>query len=401
MIERSIFSVNDFTGVALEKFCRFLMHISEDATCTDIEIPEDDFARWGILKELKVPSQKEFRLKFSGAELNEILSFISPEKYKTVDGMLGVIPVCFSFSIKNVGHYRVTVLATRTGRLLTLRKLSWVVPSWRDIMFPERLKDIVLNCAGLSETAELCGGNLVSFKASGGSRGGLLLITGPMGSGKTTSLASMVKLLNETFFTKIIMIEDPIEYVHLSSKSIISQIEIGTHIESQEEALFYALRSNSSVIVLGEVRSREELAYLLKASEVGCFVMATYHVPDSVSALERIAYELESDISLKVLASSLVGVINQRLFYIETDTTPRFVLACEWLPVRDLKPVRDFLVSRRFVDIRNGLTKRLWVAQGVVSMDQALKELALKNLFPEALYRKFQKTIVNSDTLFG
>lgn len=391
---KQFFTEEDFCTSSLRKLYEVVCASIKNPAVTDIEILENEFARSGVLKNLRILKPP---IKFETIDINEILALIVPEKYKNVDGTVKFLPLCFSFSIIGKGHFRVTVVATRAGRIITMRRLSYIVPDWNIIGVPAFLKDIFLASAGVTENTP--DGKLTM---SGTYKGGFILITGPMGSGKTTTMASMIKLISDNLATKILTIENPVEYVHINSKGLIMQIEVGTHVDSQQEALVHALRSNASVICLGEIRTAEEIFHILQAGEMGCFSMATFHVPDAVSALERISFELQSDVALRVLASTLIGVVNQRLFCVETiDGQYTFVLAIEWLPVRGLKPVQDFLIAKRFGDIRLGLEKKLWAKEGAISMDVYLKELLAKGLVTMDMYEKFRQSVLLTREIYG
>lgn len=390
---KQFFTEEDFNTTSLRKFYEVINYSTKNPSITDIEIMENEFARAGVLKNLRILKPP---IKFETMDINEILALIVPEKYKTVDGYVKFLPLCFSFSVIGKGHYRVTVVASRSGRIITMRRLNYIVPDWNIIGVPEFLKNIFITSAGVVENTS--DGRVTM---SGTYKGGFILITGPMGSGKTTTMASMIKLISDNMSTKILTIENPVEYVHINSKSVIMQIEVGTHVDSQQEALVHALRSNSSVICLGEIRTAEEMFHILQAGEMGCFSMATFHVPDAVSALERISFELQSDVALRVLASTLIGVVNQRLFCLETSEKTQFILAVEWLPVRGLKPVQDFLINKRFGDIRLGLEKKLWAKEGAVSMDTYLKELLVKGVLTQEVYEKFRQSVLLTREIYG
>ncbi len=391
---KQFFVEEDFNTISLKKFYEVISQIVKDVSITDIEILENDFVRCGVLKNLRIfkPATK-----FDSSEVKEILALIAPEKFKTIDGDLKYLPVCFSFSVVQKGHFRVTVMLTRAGILITMRRLSYIVPDWNVIGVPVFLKDIFLSSAGVTEKT-----SDKKYTMSGTYKGGFILITGPMGSGKTTTMASMIKLISDSLATKILTIENPVEYVHLSSKGIITQMEVGTHVDTQEEALVHALRSNASVICLGEVRTAEEIFHLLQAGEMGCFSMATFHVPDAVSALERICFELHSDVAIRVLASTLIGVVNQRLFCVEDiDGSIKFHLVVEWLPVRGVKPIQDFLMSKKFGDIRMGLERKFWAKEGAISMDTSLKNLVARGVISPEMYEKFKSSIIASREVYG
>jgi twitching motility protein PilT len=145
---------------------------------------------------------------------------------------------------------------------------------------------------------------------------GLLLVTGPTGSGKTTTLNYLVDLINTERRCKIVTIEDPIEFVHRNKRAIVVQQEVLTDTHSFHRALIHVLRQDPDVIVLGEIRDREAIATALSAAETGHLVIATLHSPSVVHALERIIGVFEGPAQRQIilqLANSLQGVICQEL----------------------------------------------------------------------------------------
>lgn len=145
---------------------------------------------------------------------------------------------------------------------------------------------------------------------------GLILVTGPTGSGKTTTLAAMTDLINSEKELHIITLEDPIEYFHKHKKSIVTQREIGRDSLSFPSALRSALRQDPDVIVVGEMRDLETISIAITAAETGHLVMATLHTIDAAQTVERIIDSFPSDQQQQVrvqLANSLVGIVSQRL----------------------------------------------------------------------------------------
>jgi len=152
---------------------------------------------------------------------------------------------------------------------------------------------------------------------------GLILVTGPTGSGKTTTLASMINYVNENYKKHIITIEDPIEYLHKHKKSIIEQKEIGKDIPDYETALIGAMRQNPHVIFFGEMRNREEMENALTLAETGHLVLSTLHTRSASQTVSRIIdtfQDKERDQVRLQLADSLVAVFSQRLLVLQDGT---------------------------------------------------------------------------------
>jgi twitching motility protein PilT len=145
---------------------------------------------------------------------------------------------------------------------------------------------------------------------------GLVLVTGPTGSGKTTTLASIIDAVNETRRDHILTIEDPIEYVHKSKKSHVTQRQIGDHVNSFADALKAALREDPDIILLGEMRDLETISMAITAAETGHLVFGTLHTSSAVKTVDRIidAFPSDSQDQIRVMLSeSLKGVIAQAL----------------------------------------------------------------------------------------
>lgn len=148
------------------------------------------------------------------------------------------------------------------------------------------------------------------------SRRGLVLMSGATGSGKTTTLAALVDLLNRTFLLKILTIEDPVEYEHESKKSLVSHVEVGRDTPSFDHGLRQALRQSPDVILVGELRDAESVQMALRAADTGHQVLATIHSSNAAQTIERLLAMVppnELSIARQQFASSLVGVIAQRL----------------------------------------------------------------------------------------
>lgn len=145
---------------------------------------------------------------------------------------------------------------------------------------------------------------------------GLVLVTGPTGCGKTTTIASMIEEINKTRKAHIITIEDPMEFVYKDKKSLIEQREIGVDTKSFANALKYVLRQDPNVILVGEMRDPETIAVVLTAAETGHLVFSTLHTPSAAEAVERIVDVFEGSKQKQILiqlSSVLRGVVSQQL----------------------------------------------------------------------------------------
>ncbi len=201
---------------------------------------------------------------------------------------------------------------------------------------------------------------------------GLVLITGPTGSGKTTTLNYMIDLINSERRCKIITIEDPIEYVHQNRRAIIIQQEVLTDTQSFHRALMHVLRQDPDVIVVGELRDPESIATALTAAETGHLVLATLHSPSTAHALERITGVYEGSMQRQViiqLANAIQGIIAQDLLP-SADRTRR-VLAYELLLAT--MGARNLIRESKISQVET--TIQISAKDGMVLMDNCLADL--------------------------
>lgn len=152
---------------------------------------------------------------------------------------------------------------------------------------------------------------------------GLVLVTGPTGSGKTTTLASMINYINQNYRKHIITIEDPVEYLHKHKKSIIEQKEIGKDVPDYTTALIWAMRQNPQVILFGEMRNRKEIEMALTLAETGHLVFSTLHTRSAAQTISRIIDTFQDTERAQIrlqLADALVAIFSQRLLVLQDGT---------------------------------------------------------------------------------
>ncbi len=204
---------------------------------------------------------------------------------------------------------------------------------------------------------------------------GLVIITGPTGAGKTTTLNYMVDLINTERRCKIVTIEDPIEFVHENKKAIVVQQEVLTDVHSFNRALIHVLRQDPDVIVVGEMRDHEAISTALTAAETGHLVLATMHSPNVTHALERIIGVFDGNAQRQIvmqLANSLQGILVQELLP-AADRTRR-VLACELLIANGA--VRNHIRELSLHQLEN--TLQTGKKDGMMLMDNCLYDLYCK-----------------------
>ncbi len=200
--------------------------------------------------------------------------------------------VDFSIGMRNIGRFRVNVYRQRGTVAAALRRLPYEIKPMEELGLIPSVK-------------ELCHKSM-----------GLVLVTGPTGSGKTTTLASMIDYIDSNFEYHIITIEDPIEYLFPHKKSVVSQREVGNDTNGFSIALKYALREDPDVILVGEMRDLETIRAALTAAETGHLVFGTLHTNTAIQTINRIVNvfpEHEQDQIRTELSFVLQGVISQRL----------------------------------------------------------------------------------------
>lgn len=197
-----------------------------------------------------------------------------------------------SYSIHGKGRFRVNIYKQRNSTALAIRVISLDMPTLDSLGYPDTLKDIC---------------NL---------KRGLVLVTGPTGSGKSTTLAALINEINSNRESHIITIEDPIEFLHKHNKSIVNQREIGKDTLSYERALKAALREDPDVILIGEMRDLETISTAITAAETGHLVFSTLHTIGAAKTIDRIVdvFPPHQQEQIKIqLASVLQTIISQQL----------------------------------------------------------------------------------------
>jgi twitching motility protein PilT len=198
----------------------------------------------------------------------------------------------FAYSVPGLGRFRCNVFVQRGAVGIVFRFIPTKIPTFEDLKLPEVIKQLALE------------------------ERGLVLVTGTTSSGKTTTLASMVDIINSSKTKHVMTIEDPIEYAHRDKRSIVNQREIGTDTESFSKALRQALRQDPDVILVGEMRDFETIQTVLVAAETGHLVLSTLHTIDATETINRVIAVFPPYQHKQVriqLASVLRGIISLRL----------------------------------------------------------------------------------------
>lgn len=259
----------------------------------------------------------------------------------------------FSYELAGLSRFRVNIFRQRCASALAIRVVLEQIPTLEQLGQPEVLKMLARKPRGL------------------------VLVTGPAGSGKSTTLAAMVDLINTEQAHHIITLEDPIEYVHKHKKSIINQREISVDTKSFASALRAALREDPDVILIGEMRDSETIGIAITAAETGHLVFATMHTGNAIQTLDRIIDGFPADQQPQIrtqLSLTLQGIVAQQLLP-RCDGSGR-IAAVEVLlatpAVRNL--IREGKTHQLAAVMQTG------VKSGMLTMDMALRDLYLQGL---------------------
>ncbi len=255
----------------------------------------------------------------------------------------------FSYAVRGVGRFRVNAFRQRGSVSIVMRFIPFGVPKFEDLNLPDAIATLARE------------------------ERGIVLVTGTTGSGKSTTLASMINLINRTTSKHIMTIEDPIEFLHRDEKCIINQREVGTDTESYARALKRVLRQDPDVILIGEIRDSESAQIALSAAETGHLVLSTLHTLDATETISRMIDLFPPHERMQVramLAGTLRGIIGQRL--IRTKDSKGRAAACEIMVTTGR--IRDFIMDPdQTGQIQTAISEGEYY--GMQTFDQALLKL--------------------------
>jgi twitching motility protein PilU len=252
-----------------------------------------------------------------------------------------------------MGRYRVNIYMQRSVPAIVIRRIQTDIPTFEELRLPKSIGDLALAARGL------------------------VVVTGPAGSGKSTTLAAMVDHRNRSVPGHIVTIEDPIEFVHVDNRSLVSQREVGSDCDSFAMALRDALRQAPDVILIGEIRDVESAQAAVHFAETGHLVLTTLHSINASQVVERILTffptEAHDDIQLQ-LSLNLIGVLSQRL-------VPRLdgegmILALELMLVTP--HIRELIRKGQMPQLRSAI--QAGAQNGMQTFDQAVYNLIQERL---------------------
>ncbi|MGQ0527197.1 MAG: PilT/PilU family type 4a pilus ATPase [Alphaproteobacteria bacterium] len=281
--------------------------------------------------------------------LNTILTSRQRREYETT------MELNTSLSIGVYGRFRVNVLRQKQFPAVVIRRITSKIPGIAELRLPQILETLALK------------------------KNGLVLVSGMAGSGKSTTLASMIDYRNTHEQGHIITIEDPVEYFHEHKKSVITQREVGVDTESYAMALKNALRQRPDVILVGEIRDREVMEQALMAAETGHLCLATIHTQNAYQAIERVVNMFSEDHVNQIrlnLSINLRAIISQRLIpSVDGNHVPAVEVMINQGHVRELILKGEIAKIRDIMEQTN--------AQGMFSFDQSLQKLYGDGLITE------------------
>lgn len=268
----------------------------------------------------------------------------------------------FSLEIENLGRFRVNMFVQRKGISAVFRTISESVTTLDELALPQQIK------------------NVTNYKQ------GLVIITGPTGSGKSTTLAAILNEINEKQAKHIITVEDPIEFVHENKKSMIEQREISTHTANFQKALRAAMRENPDVIMIGEMRDLETISLAITAAETGHLVFGTMHTSGAAKSVDRIidAFPPNQQNQIRMqLAESLKAVIWQNL--IKTKDGRGRVAALEIMFANNA--IENMIRKEKTFQINTSIETGM--REGMQTMKKALLDLVQADLISEEVAMQY------------
>ena len=277
----------------------------------------------------------------------------------------------FAYMLPGTGRFRCNVFMQRKGLGAVFRVIPEKIKSPKDLNLPAGILDLI-DCDR-----------------------GLILVTGPTGSGKSTTLAALIDHINDTSESHILTIEDPIEFVHENKKSLINQREVGSHTKNFGNALKAALREDPDIMLVGELRDLETISLALTAAETGHLVFGTLHTNSAAKTINRIVdvFPAEQQAMIQtMLAESLRGVVAQTLF--KRADKPGRVAAYEVL--RNTKAVANMIREGKMHQIYSSM--QTGMNAGMITFEKYIDGLIKQGLVSKEDANSFLGKVASDET---
>ena len=337
-MEFEFFSINEFLRFAVEA----------GASDEHLKVGNPPFIRKnGFIEKTEYPI-------LSRQDLDDVILEIAPTSIR--DEILTRCDLDFMYEIRGFSKFRINYNRQLGLPALTIRNIPYQIPTLSDLNLPSILNTIATH------------------------QNGIVLITGPTGSGKSTTIASIIDNIISNTAKHIITIEDPVEYVFRCKNSIVSQRQIGIDTADFATGIKYALRQDPDIIFIGEIRDKETMAAALKAAETGHLVLSTLHTNDAVQTLNRIVNifnESDRAVVRKQVAETLRATIAQKLVY-SKENDKRYP-ACEILVVTP--SVKDYIVRDNLEAIYGLIEETSY--DSMITLNTSLTKLVSKGLISE------------------
>ena len=334
----STFDINEFLTNA----------VKEGASDVHLRIGEVPVVRIDgkiVKKELPLVTEKD---------ISRVLNIVLPKYLRTK--VQSAFDLDFSYEIKGVSRFRINLGRQLGNTSLVFRIIPYEIPTFKELKLPP------------------------SLEAFSKFHNGIVLVTGPTGCGKSTTIASLIDLINTREQKHIITIEDPIEYIYSNKKCIITQRQVEIDTTSFPDGVKYALRQDPDVILIGEIRDIETMTSALKASETGHLVIASLHTNDAIQTVNRIVnmYDIKDrDNIRKQLAETLRGCVAQKLIQ-KKDGHGR-IPACEIMVVTPT--IKDFIIRDELEQVYDLVKKGSY--NDMITMNMSLLQLIKEGLITQ------------------
>jgi twitching motility protein PilT len=349
------------------------LKLGRDQECSDIHLAVGTPPLLRTLGELSPIKYRDL----SAGELETLIDEIMNDQQR--EALKEGHDIDFSYQDEEVGRFRVNIFRKAGGLGATFRVIAPSIPTLEDLGLPIVIEKLLQ------------------------ANHGLLLITGTTGTGKSTTLAAMINLLNSTRRYNIITLEDPIEYVYESKMSLVIQRELDTHVESFADGLRAALREDPDVILVGELRDPETISLAMTAAETGHLVLGTLHTSSAVKSLDRIIDAMPTEQKSQTatfLAQNLRGIISQKLVKNIDGKSRKAIVEI----MVNTPAIGNLILNNKMHQIASVL--QTGSDKGMQLMDQALLS-AIKNkeIDPDDAYlhatdkKQFQQFVTDPDLL--